>query len=346
MALPATTSLLFNTVPKLKYLIVVAIAFIGFAIIILKCRTAYIGSIISIVMVLNFYYQPILKLQSHLKSIKLLVITVPVISCLSLLLLSLYKMKMASADGRLLIWKISLGIIPHHLLAGVGLGNFEQVYNLNQADYFNNSVFTQVEMANASFVNMAYNDFLQNSFEGGIIGFALFTVFLLSLLIKYPTYNKKLACIAFSFIGITSFTIMCCFNFMMEAVPVICLCIVYASVIVCTKTDNRSINSNSFLNFWQKPLAITQPTKNIFTIVFLLIAITFLFKQLVFAKAAIAGDAKGWYNLGLAYKYGLAKKQDFEKANTCFKKAADMNDPDGWYAQGYMLYCGFGCSQD
>ena len=61
-----------------------------------------------------------------------------------------------------------------------------------------------------------------------------------------------------------------------------------------------------------------------------------------FAKAANAGYTKAWYNLGFAYK----DANDYENAYLSFCKAANLNDAQSVYAKAYMLYKGFGCSQN
>ena len=61
-----------------------------------------------------------------------------------------------------------------------------------------------------------------------------------------------------------------------------------------------------------------------------------------FAKAANAGYTKAWYNLGFAYK----DASDFDNAYQSFCKAADLNDAQSVYAKAYMLYKGFGCTQN
>lgn len=209
MALPSTISLLFFSSYKNKCLGLVMLPFIGFAIVILKCRTAYIGAIITAVMITSFYYASIFNLNTFLKSFKVLAVIILSIACLSILSFFLYKMKLASADGRVFIWKISSRLVQYYPISGVGLGNFEQAYNLQQANYFNNEAFTKTEVLNASFINMAYNDFLQHAVEGGFIGLILFLGLLISLLVKRHQFNKETSHIVFSYIGITSFTTMC-----------------------------------------------------------------------------------------------------------------------------------------
>lgn len=48
----------------------------------------------------------------------------------------LYYIKKSSADGRLLIWNVSIDIVKDHPFFGTGFGSFAAVYGEAQADYF------------------------------------------------------------------------------------------------------------------------------------------------------------------------------------------------------------------
>ena len=71
-------------------------------------------------------------------------------------------------------------------ILGSGYGQFEHDYNLAQAHYFATGKATQQEIYNASYVHMSYNEFLENLFEGGIIGLVLFVGLLVALLTPCP----------------------------------------------------------------------------------------------------------------------------------------------------------------
>lgn len=87
----------------------------------------------------------------------------------------LYQIKNNSADGRLLIWKLSTKMIAENPFKGYGYGLFERNYNLKQASYFANQTSSNTERRNASFVAMAYNDYLEQTIEGGILGLLFYS---------------------------------------------------------------------------------------------------------------------------------------------------------------------------
>lgn len=69
-------------------------------------------------------------------------------------------MKKDSADGRALIWKISVETIYKYPI-GVGLGNFSGSYGEQQATYFRSGKATEQEILVAGNPEYAFNEFIQ-----------------------------------------------------------------------------------------------------------------------------------------------------------------------------------------
>jgi tetratricopeptide (TPR) repeat protein len=88
-------------------------------------------------------------------------------------LVGMYGLKKDSADGRLLMWKMSLHAVAKHPL-GVGLGNFANAYGDAQAVYFSGSDASEVEKYVAGNPEYGFNEFLQIAVESGVIAFLLF----------------------------------------------------------------------------------------------------------------------------------------------------------------------------
>lgn len=84
----------------------------------------------------------------------------------------LVKLKEGSAYGRLLIWKVTSGIICEYPLVGVGLDNFKCYYMDAQAEYFKVRPESR-DIQVAGDTNYCFNDFLQHTVENGIIGLTL-----------------------------------------------------------------------------------------------------------------------------------------------------------------------------
>jgi tetratricopeptide (TPR) repeat protein len=87
--------------------------------------------------------------------------------------IGMYRLKKDSADGRALIWKISLQTILHHPM-GVGIGNFSGSYGQEQAAYFEAERGTEQEQYVAGNPEYGFNEYLQICIEQGILPFVLF----------------------------------------------------------------------------------------------------------------------------------------------------------------------------
>ena len=87
---------------------------------------------------------------------------------------SIYHLKKDSADGRLLIWKITARLIAEHPLTGVGAGNFAGAYGEAQAAYFTTGKNTPQETFVAGCPEYGFNEFLQIAAEHGIPALLLF----------------------------------------------------------------------------------------------------------------------------------------------------------------------------
>ena len=96
--------------------------------------------------------------------------------------IGLYLYRPFSADGRLLIWKVTAGMIADKPLLGHGIGAFPYRYMHYQADYFEKTQNPK-EMMLADNVSCVYNEPLHLMADAGFIGFLLL-VFTLILIIK------------------------------------------------------------------------------------------------------------------------------------------------------------------
>ncbi|HBL71720.1 MAG TPA: hypothetical protein DD409_01830, partial [Bacteroidales bacterium] len=116
----------------------------------------------------------------------------------------------SAGDGRTLIWRLSTEMVAQRPLQGYGYGYFEKAYNLYQADYFNEQPRPEAEQMKASFTAMAYNEYLEQSVMGGLIGGLLFLAVILTLLLSaWRQRRHSLAPLA----GMMAFALMSLFNF-------------------------------------------------------------------------------------------------------------------------------------
>ena len=139
-------------------------------------RAAWLAAILGSGVVLAQHYK--LHDQLRLFVAKYKKLTVLVFCILGLLVVALclgiYYLKKDSADGRLLMWKVTTRIITEYPLFGVGIGGFSGAYGKAQAAYFASGKATEQEEYLAGSPEYAFNEFLQIAAETGLIGLFLF----------------------------------------------------------------------------------------------------------------------------------------------------------------------------
>ena len=84
------------------------------------------------------------------------------------------QIKTGSSKGRLLIWKISAGMLSKYPVFGSGFGTYKSRYNLYQAQYFKSAEHTQQDVLLADENYEPFNDYLGIDIEDGITGLLLF----------------------------------------------------------------------------------------------------------------------------------------------------------------------------
>lgn len=104
---------------------------------------------------------------------------------LSMVVVGLYLYRKGSANGRLLIWRVSADMVLDAPLFGHGIGSFDKEYIIWQGEYFRenpNSGYVQV----AGYTKFPYNEFIHISAEQGAVGLVL-----LILMIFAVFYNNR-----------------------------------------------------------------------------------------------------------------------------------------------------------
>lgn len=131
--------------------------------------------------------------------------------CISVFIV-LMIFKKDSTSGRWFILKNTLYLIKEHPIAGIGINNFDKYYNDYQASVFSSNSVSAYYLL-ASYVTVAYNDYLQFWLAGGI--FALIILFVaifafLSLIkrVRDFTFTQKAA-----FISVTAISFLAFFSF-------------------------------------------------------------------------------------------------------------------------------------
>jgi len=144
------------------------------------------GCIYFIVCRPNSIFQRFVQKNSFRKLLMGVVISLSVIA----LLVGLYTIRKDSADGRLLIWKVSLEMVKDKPIFGHGINGFEANYMEYQAQYFAahpDSPFSNLADNN----RVAFNEVLKLLVEQGIVGMLLLAALVYVLFLKMPTKGNE-----------------------------------------------------------------------------------------------------------------------------------------------------------
>ena len=143
-------------------------------------RTAWIAAIVSCAWV--YWGERIgwKKTKRIMKShpILSLVSSILIVVSLAATFIGIYTLKMDSANGRLLLWKVTVRAIMEQPWSGTGLGGFPAAYTEAQAVYFASGKATETERMVAGCPDYGFNEFLQIGLEQGIAGLVVFVLLL------------------------------------------------------------------------------------------------------------------------------------------------------------------------
>jgi len=169
--------------PIWRALLLTAAGLFLFCIFLSGCRTAYLALIITLPLMLYERFGAAF-LGRQLKKWKLLwpLIGAAGVAAAGFIIKYLYLLRPISADGRLLVWKVSLRMLREFPGRGTGFGNFPAFYDLFQADFFSRGLGSVPERIAASHVFYAFNDYIETAVEFGLPGLALFATFWLLIM--------------------------------------------------------------------------------------------------------------------------------------------------------------------
>ena len=170
------------------------------------------------------HVQPYVK-----KWVLYIIITITIIASV----VGLYIIKKGSADGRLLIWKITTIAIIEQPLWGHGIDKFKSFYMDYQAKYFGDN-HQSSETIVAGDIVYPFNEPLRIASETGLIGLA---IVMLVFFYSFQNNNKNanphdsnnLALYARA--GLISILIFSCFSYPLEIVPIMVNVFLYLAIV-------------------------------------------------------------------------------------------------------------------
>lgn len=168
---------------SLKYL---ALIYLGLFLLILpytKTRGDWLAGAVGLICILGYQYKWTIVIREKFDSVFKKVSAAAIVFLATVLVIfGLYSIRPSSAEGRLLIWKITTNMIAENPFFGKGLGSFGSQYNNYQAEYFRTNQGTEREKYLADNVMQVHNEYLQIWVEFGLAGLLLFFFLLYYLL--------------------------------------------------------------------------------------------------------------------------------------------------------------------
>jgi O-antigen ligase len=163
----------------MKYASLFALSLIFITLPSTESRAAWLSiTCTSIILLSNRFSLP--KRLRELSSIKTGILLSTAIIVLYVGCYAIYKYKADSADGRLLIWKATLGMIWKSPIHGVGFDRFKSHYMNEQAEYIAQNPQSPL-ISVAGDVEYCFNEPLQFIAENGLIGLIIISVFVIHL---------------------------------------------------------------------------------------------------------------------------------------------------------------------
>lgn len=162
-----------------------------------RSRSAWLAVILSsaLLYAFNFFYknEKIKQIRNSKNKIRIILLLIVVSS---LTLYGLYFFKKESANGRMLIWRISTNIIKENPLLGVGFDRFKTYYMNYQGNYFIDNRGAKSEIL-ADNISYPFNEILQLLVENGFVGI-LPIIFIVVYALKSIGRHSSLSKIFFS----------------------------------------------------------------------------------------------------------------------------------------------------
>lgn len=247
------SALLYKNDSSLKTLSIVNVLFTAGVLVLTQNRASLITVLLISTVMIFHRYQITDKLKNIGRRTYLTVLPVSITFVIAIFFY-LIKYKVASSDGRLLIWKISSNIISRNPFFGTGYGSFKLNYTKWQVAYFekypqflNEKYLSDLRVRDiAGYVKISYNEYLEMILEQGIIGFLIFIIILSIVILRYIKSYKGSETLGY-FFSITSILITGLFSYPFYSLPTLFL-FTFLLAIVIANSDYKEIKLNRFFS--------------------------------------------------------------------------------------------------
>ncbi len=192
-----------------------------------QSRAAWLAVLVSSGYLLAVKYPVVHKIKKLKLSLRQKVASVLLIVTLLVTgLTGMYYLKKDSANGRALIWKVTLNIIAGHPFTGTGTNGFKANYMDYQAGYFKTNPGSNEAML-AGDTNYAFNELLQQTAEHGLTGSLLLALVFISVFAGNGYKKQKSAerhgnqqFVVIAKAVLLSFVVFAMFSYPLQIVPV------------------------------------------------------------------------------------------------------------------------------
>lgn len=149
----------------------------------------------------------------------------------------IYAVKKDSADGRLLMWKISVKVVLDNPLTGVGPGYFRGAYGDTQAEYFCSVERSETEKKIAGSPEYGFNEYLQIGVETGMLGLVLFLVLVVTAFWRLFRNRSSYA------FGLIALLVFAFFSYPFSILPLKVLLVLFLGAAGSQRTGRRLAKS-------------------------------------------------------------------------------------------------------
>ena len=200
------------------------------------CRASWLALVAGSIVVIIGQQQNVSILKKNLfnhKNTRLKnVVYTLIISLMIFSFVGMYYLKKDSADGRLLIWKMSLFALVQHPL-GVGLGHFPYAYGEVQSTYFASGNASETEKYVAGNPEYGFNEFLQITIESGIVAILFFIGILVCAFLGYIK-SKNWGAMG----SLVALIVFACFSYPFSVLPFL---IVFVFLLAMSTTGRKQM---------------------------------------------------------------------------------------------------------
>jgi tetratricopeptide (TPR) repeat protein len=276
-------------------------------------RAAWLAICLSSLLIIIKRYSIFSKLRSLSKTKQIVILFISIIF-FTLGMYGLLQFKVNSANGRLLIWKVTANVINQHPITGVGFNKYKSYYMEAQADYFEKHIDSSEKFV-ADDNTLCFNDFLLQTTENGIIGLTLALIIL--FLIFHVKNNKFKTLLLIVKAGLVSIVVFSFFSYPSQILSIKILFITYIALI-------SSLAKNIVVIEIKKKLYLI--TRNLSTALLIIIIIIVGLRSFVIYDRAL----KYW-----SCAYNLYEIEQYQESLNYFQQAYQSFQSDGNFLMNY-----------